>query len=50
MAKYIAFKIFDEKDYNDFAKIKQKQLDKFYTIVHEDYFEGVIKANLEEST
>jgi len=51
MTKYIAFKIFDSKlvsDENDFRMILKKQTDRDYTVVHEDYFEGIIKAHLKE--
>ncbi len=48
MVKYISFKIFDTDDYDfDVDILLEKQTRKYYSIVHEDYFEGVIKANLE---
>lgn len=48
MVKYISFKIFDSEDYDfDVDILLEKQTRKYYSIVHEDYFEGVIKANLE---
>ena len=47
MTKYISFKIFDTEDHSDnWDAIKKKQVDKYYTIVHEDYFEGVIRSRL----
>ncbi len=49
MTKYVSFKIFDSKDYNNFDAIKDKQLKKNYAIVHEDYFEGIIRAHLEDN-
>lgn len=49
MTKYISFKIFDTKDHKDGINgILDKQLDKDYTVVHEDYYVRVIKASLEE--
>jgi len=51
MTKYIAFKIFDSKlisNEDDFQAILRKQTDRYYTVVAEDYFEGIIKAGLEE--
>ncbi len=50
MTKYISFKIFDSKlvDNDDsFQAILRKQTDRYYTVVAEDYFEGIIKAELE---
>ena len=50
MTKYISFKIFDTEDHPDnWEAIKDKQIKKYYTIVHEDYFEGIIKAELERN-
>ena len=47
MTKYVAFKIFDSEDYGkDWYAIRKKQVDKYYTIVHEEYFEGIIKEAL----
>ncbi len=47
MTKYISFKIFDTKYHPDnFDAIKKKQTDKYYTIVHEDYFECIIREAL----
>ena len=46
MTKYISFKIFDSKDHDNFDAIKDKQVKKYYTWVHEDYFEGIIKEAL----
>jgi len=49
MTKYIAFKIFDSKlvsDEGEFRMILKKQTSRDYTIVHEDYFEGIIKEHL----
>lgn len=49
MTKYVSFKIFDSEDHpNGFEGIKDKQIKKYYTWVHEDYFEGIIKAHLED--
>lgn len=49
MAKYVSFKIFDSEDHPyGFEGIKDKQVKKHYTWVHEDYFEGIIKAHLAE--
>ena len=50
LTKYISFKIFDSKDHPDnFDAIRKKQTDKYYTIVHEDYYIGIIKAELERN-
>lgn len=47
MTKYVSFKIFDDKDHPDnFDAIKDKQIKKYYTVVHEDYFEGIIREAL----
>ena len=46
MTKYIAFKIFDSEDYDNPTKIFDKQVAKHYTVVHEDYFVGIIKKDL----
>lgn len=46
MTKYVSFKIFDSKNYDNFDAIKDKQLKKNYAIVHEDYFEGIIREHL----
>jgi len=49
MTKYISFKIFDSKlvgNEDDFRAILKKQTDRYYTIVHEGYFEGIIKEAL----
>ena len=51
MTKYISFKIFDSKlvgNENDFRLILKKQTDRYYTVVHEDYFEGIIKVALKD--
>ncbi len=49
MTKYIAFKVFDSKLHGeDIDAILKKQTDKYYAVVHEDYFEGVIKAELDQ--
>ncbi len=32
---------------NDFRAILSKQTDRYYTVVAEEYFEGIIKAELE---
>ncbi len=48
MAKYVSFKIFDSEDHPyGFEGIKDKQVKKHYTWVHEDYYVGIIKAHLE---
>ena len=50
MTKYISFKIFDSKlvdNEDSFRAILSKQTDRYYTVVEEDYFEGIIKAELE---
>jgi len=48
MTKYISFKIFDTEGYtpDEWYWIKKKQVDKYYGIVHEDYFDVVIKEEL----
>ena len=47
MTKYISFKIFDSEDHPyGFEGIKDKQVKKYYTWVHEDYFEGIIREAL----
>jgi len=49
MTKYISFKIFDSdavSDDSEFRIILKKQTDRYYTVVHEDYFEGIIKEAL----
>jgi len=49
MTKYVSFKIFDSEDHPyGFEGIKDKQVKKYYTWVHEDYYEGVIKAELDQ--
>ena len=50
MTKYIAFKIFDSKlvgNETDFNNILRKQTDRYYTVVKEDYYKEIIKAELE---
>lgn len=48
MTKYVSFKIFDSEDHPyGFEGIKDKQVKKNYTWVHEDYYVGIIKAQLE---
>ena len=50
MTKYISFKIFDSEDHPyGFEGIKDKQVKKYYTWVHEDYYIGIIKAELERN-
>jgi len=47
MTKYVSFKIFDSEDHpNGFEGIKNKQVKKYYTWVHEDYFECIIMEAL----
>ena len=48
MTKYVSFKVFDSRFHGkDIDVILKKQTDKYYAVVHEDYFEGVIKAELD---
>ena len=50
MTKYVSFKIFDDKDHPDnWEAIKDKQVKKYYTIVAEDYYVGIIKAELDRN-
>jgi len=50
MAKYVSFKIFDSEDHPyGFEGIKDKQVKKRYTWVHEDYYVGIIKAELDRN-
>lgn len=50
MAKYVSFKIFDSEDHPyGFDNIKDKQVKKRYTWVHEDYYVGIIKAELDRN-
>ena len=50
MTKYVSFKIFDSEDHPyGFEGIKDKQVKKNYTWVHEDYYVGIIKAELDRN-
>lgn len=50
MTKYVSFKIFDSEDHpNGFEGIKDKQVKKYYTWVHEDYYVDIIKAHLKDN-
>ena len=50
MTKYVSFKIFDSEDHPyGFEGIKDKQVKKYYTWVSEDYYVGIIKAELDRN-
>ncbi len=49
MTKYVSFKIFDSEHYDNWDAIKEKQVKKYYTIVAEDYYVGIIKAELDRN-
>ena len=50
MTKYVSFKIFDTEDHPDnWDAIKDKQVKKYYTIVAEDYYVEIIKAELDRN-
>lgn len=48
MTKYVSFKLFDSENYDNWDAIKDKQVKKYYTIVAEDYYVGIIKAGLDQ--